>query len=105
VDTPGQYLFSILAAPEPGLPARPVGMIWFAALEGRPQAFIYDFAIDPAYRRRGYGAQALRALEAEVRAVGLESIALHVFGHNHGAQALYRKLGYEVTNLHMAKRL
>ncbi|MFO1298108.1 MAG: hypothetical protein U1F25_17690 [Rubrivivax sp.] len=34
---------------------------------------------------------------------GLSGIALHVFGHNHEAQALYRKLGYVATNIHMFK--
>jgi hypothetical protein len=28
-----------------------------------------------------------------------------VFGFNHGARALYEKLGYEITNLKMAKKL
>ena len=32
-------------------------------------------------------------------------IQLHVFGHNSGARALYRKLGYEETNVIMTKRL
>jgi ribosomal protein S18 acetylase RimI-like enzyme len=104
-DTPGNHLYSILASPEPGSPPFPIGMIWIAALPERRQAFIYDFVIDPPYRRKGYGAQALRAVEAEVRALGLASIGLHVFGHNHAAQALYTKLGYEITNVNMAKRL
>ena len=36
---------------------------------------------------------------------GLETLALHVFGHNPGARALYEKLGYEITNINMAKHL
>lgn len=99
--TPGQHLFSIVAAGEP----EPVGVLWFAAIEARRQAFIYDLEIHPPYRRRGYAEQAMRAAETEVRALGLKTIGLHVFGHNHAARGLYEKLGYEVTNVNMAKRV
>jgi len=46
---------------------------------------------------------ALRALEQEVARLGLTGIALHVFGHNTQAQSLYRKLGYETTNINLFK--
>jgi hypothetical protein len=45
------------------------------------------------------------AMEAEVKAMGLDRISLHVFGHNPGARRLYEKLGYETTNVYMAKQL
>jgi ribosomal protein S18 acetylase RimI-like enzyme len=99
--TPGQHIFSIVAEGEP----EPVGVLWFAAIEARQQAFIYDLEIHAPYRRRGYAERAMRAAEGEVRALGLESIGLHVFGHNHAARRLYEKLGYAVTNLNMVKRV
>jgi RimJ/RimL family protein N-acetyltransferase len=37
--------------------------------------------------------------------LGLSGIALHVFGHNHGAQALYAKLGFVATNINLFKSL
>ena len=82
-------------------------MLWVAAetRQGKTRAFVYDFAIDEAHRRQGYGEQAFRALEDKVRALGLDSIALHVFGHNHAARALYEKLGYVTTNINMEKKL
>ena len=55
------------------------------------------------HRRQGHAERALRALEAEVGRLGLQGIALHVFGHNTGAQALYGKLGYVPTNINMFK--
>jgi len=39
------------------------------------------------------------------RTLGLSGIALHVFGHNSGAQALYASLGYQITNLNLFKPL
>ncbi len=84
-----------------------VGVLWLAVVGPAAQrkAFIYDFVVFEAYRRRGYGAQALRAIEPEVLALGVDRIGLHVFGHNHGARALYEQAGYEVTNVNMERRL
>lgn len=44
-------------------------------------------------------------VEAEGHERGLTGIALHVFGQNTGAQALYQKLGYLPTNINMFKQL
>ena len=84
-----------------------VGMIWFAVGEqdGQQIAFICDFLVHEAFRGKGYGKRALRGLEQKVKALGVTSISLHVFGHNRAAWALYEKLGYEVTNVNMTKRL
>jgi ribosomal protein S18 acetylase RimI-like enzyme len=103
LDTPDQFLFSIRDA---GL-GKEVGYLWFGVRDdgARPFAALYDFLIFEAYRRQGYGTQALHALEQQVRDRGFDEIRLHVFGHNHPARALYEKVGYAATNVTMAKRL
>jgi ribosomal protein S18 acetylase RimI-like enzyme len=103
VATPNQYLFTI----EDQALGEKVGMLWFAVEEraGAPRAFLYDIRIEEACRRRGYGTEALRALEAKVRELRLAMIELHVFGHNDAARAMYEKLGYQVTDLRMSKTL
>ncbi len=103
VATENQHLFTIEAQT---LGAK-VGMLWFAVeeREGGPRAFLYDIRIDEAYRRRGYGTEALQALEAKVRELDLTRIMLHVFGHNDAARAIYAKLGYEVVDLILSKKL
>jgi ribosomal protein S18 acetylase RimI-like enzyme len=101
--TPGQYIYSIR---DENL-GQNVGVIWFARYEegGKRLAFIYDITIFEQFRRRGYGTQAMLALEEKVKEVGLDTIALHVFGHNQSALALYEKVGYEITDINMAKTL
>jgi len=98
-----QHLFSIVDETT----EEKVGMIWFAVPIGRPHpsAFVYDFSIVEEQRRKGYGEQALRAVEDKVRELGLDTISLHVFGHNHAARALYEKAGNAVTDLMMSKKL
>jgi ribosomal protein S18 acetylase RimI-like enzyme len=53
----------------------------------------------------GYAMRAFEQLEAAVSSRGLCGIALHVFGHNEAARALYAKLGYRATNISMFKRV
>ncbi len=101
--TSNQYLFTI----EDEKIGEKVGMLWFSVDEqtATPRAFVYDVQIDRNHRRRGYGTQAMEALEEKVRELGLTKILLHVFGHNQAARAMYAKLGYEVTSLYMSKKL
>ena len=97
--TPNHYLLSIMA--EPG--EDPVGTIWLA-IEPRG-GFIYDLEVFEPYRRRGFAEQAMRQLEEFSRARGARRLLLHVFGDNRGARQLYDKLGYQETNVMMAKAL
>jgi RimJ/RimL family protein N-acetyltransferase len=101
--SPDQYLFSI----QDTVSGEKVGMLWFAVQTrgGKPGAFVYDVKIEEQFRRHGYGEQAFLALEEKVRALELDTIGLHVFGHNHAARALYEKLGYVPTNINMSKAL
>ncbi len=99
--TKNHYFFSI----EDELRRARVGIIWFAVYDDRSPAFIYDFLIYEEYRRQGYGTQTLQALEAKVRELGVDKIALHVFAHNHAARALYEKTGFEITGIYMTKKL
>jgi len=98
----GNHLFKILATSGDS-----VGDLWFAeAMKfGQPIAYVYNVEIAPEHRRKGYAYQALQALEQEIRGLGLQGVALHVFGHNQAARALYAKLGYEPTNINLFKRL
>lgn len=84
-----------------------VGYVWFT-IESRPQGrvvFIYDIAVDPEFRRRGHAQAALAAVEEYARANDCIGVMLHVFGSNTGARALYRKAGYDETNVIMLKRV
>jgi ribosomal protein S18 acetylase RimI-like enzyme len=84
-----------------------VGVLWFAVQQraGENIAYVYDVAIYPKFQRLGYATEAFAALEAEAISSGLSGIALHVFGHNVAARALYDKLGYRPTNISMFKRI
>ena len=86
---------------------RDVGVLWLSIVRDgpRPWAWLSDIVIYEEFRRKGYGEQAMHALEDKARSLGLFKIDLHVFGHNHTAQSLYEKMGYKVTNINMSKSL
>jgi ribosomal protein S18 acetylase RimI-like enzyme len=84
-----------------------VGILWFGVrgAEDNRKAFIYDIELNESERGKKFGEQAMTLLEAEVKKIGLKHIGLHVFGHNLPARKLYEKLGYEITNLNLEKKL
>ena len=91
-----QYVWSILDEQNNKL-----GVLWVQVKDR--QAFIFDFIIDESFRGRGFGKQALAAMDEQLRSMNVESVALHVFGDNITAQELYKKMGFEVTGMHMKK--
>lgn len=80
-----------------------VGTLWIGT--ERPVGFVYDVVVDEAHRRRGHGAGLMRAGARWAREHGHHALGLNVFGHNHGARALYDRLGYQVTEQFLGLRL
>lgn len=97
IHTQDQYLWSIITEEN-----KKIGVLWVQVKEGK--AFIFDFIIDEEYRGKGYGKQSLAAMDEKLKAMGTESVALHVFGDNVSAQELYKKMGFVITDMHMMKR-
>ena len=98
VQTPDQYVWSIVDEAN-----HKIGMLWVQVREQK--AFIFDFVISEEYRGKGYGKQALTAMDEKLKSMGAETVALHVFGHNTSAQELYKKMGFKVTDIQMKKHL
>ncbi len=100
LDTPDHYMFCVYDGDVE------VGYfwIWERTQDVKKTIWIYDIVIHEDYRRKGYAMATFEALEEFMREnLTARRIGLHVFGHNHGAQALYQKLGFEITNIIMAK--
>ena len=102
IDTPDQFLYEVR---DPS--GAPVGSVWFG-VAGTGEArtgYVYNIRIHPNEQRKGHGKAALVALESIAADMRLPAMRLQVFGHNPGAEALYRSLGYRVTSSTMRKEL
>lgn len=82
-----------------------LGILWVEVkMDETPRrAFGYDFMVYEEFRGKGFGKQALMALDEILKSMDVESMGLHVFGHNTNAFELYKKMGFEITNVHMRK--
>ncbi len=102
-DTPDNYLLMI----EDDITGQQVGFVWLAIQHTGLQRYatIVNILIYEAFRRQGYATRTFQALEEKIRAMGIYKMTLHVFGHNTGARQLYQQLGFNETNVLMAKDL
>lgn len=69
------------------------------------QAYVYDVAVRPELRGRGYGRAIMRAGQERAAELGASAIRLNVFGHNAAARGLYESLGYDTVATLMHKDL
>jgi ribosomal protein S18 acetylase RimI-like enzyme len=93
-----QYLYSIIDENN-----NKIGVLWVQVKDQK--SFIFDFVIDEVFRGKGYGKQALIAVDEKLKSMDIESMSLHVFGDNIAAQELYKKAGFQITGIHMKKTL
>ncbi|WP_263263150.1 GNAT family N-acetyltransferase [Pseudomonas sp. RIT-PI-S] len=77
----------------------PIGLVncfeGFSTFACRPLVNVHDVVVLDGYRGQGIAQQMLTAAEAIARDRGCCKMTLEVLEGNHGAQAAYRKLGYE----------
>lgn len=97
-ETPHHFFYDLMWGEEV------VGGAWLSAGAGTV-AYLYYVEISSQWRRKGFGAQSLAALEREAKQKGAKVFWLNVMGANLPAQALYRSRGFSVAAMHMNKQL
>ena len=88
--TAGQLLWTVRDEQD-----KRAGILWISLRDGF--GFINDISVDESRRGLGIGTQVLRAAAAEMRAAGLDVLALNVFGSNDDARRLYAREGFSET--------
>lgn len=101
LNTNNQYLLSVVYDNED------IGYLWLHLFDVKEEkkCFIYDINIKDTFRGQGLGTKTMECIEEYCKNKDVESIGLHVFGHNKRAVSLYNKMGFETTNYRMEKRL
>lgn len=92
MQTPGQRFWTVLTPDD-----REAGLLWVHFQE--QQAYIYDIEMRPEMRGHGYGTRALRFASVQARELGIEVLALNVFGHNDAARRLYMREDFVETEV------
>lgn len=100
IHTPAHYFWNVVDDA-----AGVVGVLWVFVDEEKRQAFIYDIEITEAQRGKGYGRRTLALIEERMRPLGVQRIALNVFGTNTTARHLYESVGYRPVAIAMQKDL
>ena len=101
--SPNQHLYNIVLETESE--QSQMGSLWIDVDSQSKRCFINDIVLHPEFRGQGWGQKTLELLETMLKEQGITRISLNVFANNSTAQALYRKMGYEVTNMRMQKWL
>ena len=101
--SPNQLLYNLVLDAEDG--EKRLGYLWIDVDSQKKRCYIYDIYLHPEFRGQGWGRKTLELLETMLKEQGIARISLNVFAHNSTAQALYRKMGFEVTNMRMQKWL
>lgn len=101
LNTINQYLLSVIYNNVD------IGYLWLHIFDVKEEkkCFIYDIKIKDTYRGQGLGTKTMECIEEYFKDKDVESISLHVFGHNKRAVSLYNKIGFETTNYRMEKKL
>jgi ribosomal protein S18 acetylase RimI-like enzyme len=77
----------------------PIGIavcfVGFSTFRARPLLNIHDLAVLPQFRGKGAGRALLQAAEDHARRQGCCRLTLEVLESNSGAQALYRRFGFD----------
>ncbi len=82
-----------------------IGYIWYRPDHDARSVFISDFCILPAHQNKGYGTQALAALEVRLTEDGFTQISLRVAADNPHAQHVYSQGGFRTTGINMTRRI
>lgn len=108
VNTEDNHLYLVHSAELGG----DVGEIWIGKIivENMAYCFLFDIHIYEQYHNKGYGKEAMRAIEKEALAYGYQAIRLHTFRNNIKAQEMYKGIGYKVfrekeNNIWMEKEI
>jgi len=82
-----------------------VGYLWHSIKISDKSTFIYDFFIFSDQRSNGYGKLAIKALESQLQAIGIEQIKLRVAYQNQRALKLYQDVGFAISGYNMSKKI
>ena len=97
VDTEHHYLLDLCKDIEK------VGFVWFNVFNNT--VYVNNYLIYDDYHGKDYELKMVELLEDMAKELEVKKINLHSFGYNEKAIALYQKMGYDITDVYMSKKM
>lgn len=80
-----------------------VGFVWFNVFQNT--IYVNNYLIYDEYRGKDYELKMVELLEDMAGDLDVGKINLHSFGYNENAIAMYQKMGYDITDVYMSKKV
>ena len=97
VETPNHYLFN---AYENDVK---VGFIWMSEYNG--EMFVNDTCIFEKYQDKNYEIKFIEVIEEQANNLDINKINIHSYGYNEKNLEVYKKMGYDITDVYLNKGL
>ena len=97
VDTENHYLLDICRD------VKKVGFVWFNVFKGT--IYVNNYLIYDEHKGKDYELKMVELLEKKAEDLKVKKINLHSFGYNEEVIALYQKMGYDITDVYMSKKV
>ena len=80
-----------------------VGFVWFNVF--KETIYVNNYLIYDEHKGKDYEVKMVELLEGMAADLAVKKINLHSFGYNEEAIALYQKMGYDITDVYMSKKV
>lgn len=80
-----------------------VGFVWFNIF--KEVAYVNNYLIYDDHKGKDYELKMVELLEDMAADLKVKKINLHSFGYNENAIAMYQKMGYDITDVYMSKKV
>ncbi len=97
VDTKDHYLLVVCEGTDK------IGFVWFNSFKNT--IYVNNYLIYDEHKGRDYELRMVELLDEKAKEIGSTQINLHSFGYHEEAIAMYRKMGYEITDVYMSKKV
>ncbi len=80
-----------------------VGFVWFNLFN--ETIYVNNYLIYDEHKGKDYEIEMVGLLEEMADDLRARKVNLHSFGYNEAAIALYQKMGYDITDVYMSKKM
>jgi hypothetical protein len=97
VETPNHYLLNAIED------ETKIGFVWMNEANG--EIFVNDTCIFEDYRDKNYELKFIEVIEEKANSLDITKINIHSYGYNEKNLEVYKKMGYDITDVYLNKGL